>query len=716
MSVRLVAMLVAVSACTGKPGASPDPESVVTANAQTAVPHPLAQWEGPYGGPPPFDRVEVAELGPALRAAMEAQLRALQAIARDPAPPTFDNTLAEMERAALHFARVEALYQLWTNNFSDDAVRQLETEMEPELAAHEDAIYQDEALFERVRAVYLAKDGLNPEQQRLAWLYFTRFRRAGAQLDAETKARVAAINQELSTLCTQFSQNLLADEEEKMLLLSSEDDLRGLPEAVRAGAAATAAERGHPGQWAIANTRSAMDPFLTFSERRDLREKVWKTYYGRGDNGDVHDNKGLITQILAKRAERARLLGYETHAHYQTELEMAGKPERAMDLMMKVWPAAVERAREEVADMQAVADKEKAGIQIAPWDYRFYAEKVRKAKFDLDQNEVKSYLQLEKLREGMFWAAGELYGLQFEPISDVPVPSPDFRVWKVLDSDGKLVGLWYFDPYARAGKRSGAWMTAYRDQERLDGEVTPIVSNNANFVKGAPGEPVLVSWDDAETLFHEFGHALHGLLSQVTYRSLSGTSVSRDFVEFPSQLNERWLQTPEVLQKFAVHAQTGQPIPPELVERIQKASTFNTGFSTTEYLASALVDMKLHLVPFGPGAAPIEPDSFERDTLAELGMPPEIVMRHRTPQFGHIFSGDAYSAAYYSYLWADTLTADAAEAFQEAGSLYDPETADSLRKEILSVGNTRDPQQAWRDFRGRDVDVGALMRARGFQQ
>jgi peptidyl-dipeptidase Dcp len=381
-----------------------------------------------------------------------------------------------------------------------------------------------------------------------------------------------------------------------------------------------------------------------------------------------------------------------------------------MELLEAVWKPAVARVHEEVADMQAVADKEGAKITIEPWDYRYYAEKVRKAKYDLDQNEVKPYLQLEKMREGMFWVAGELFGFKFEPVSGVPVYHPDMRVFKVTGADGKHVGLWYFDPYARQGKESGAWMNAYRNQERFEGEVPTIVSNNTNFVKGTPGEPILISWTDATTLFHEFGHALHGLSSNVTYPSLSGTAVARDYVEFPSQILERWLSTPEVLNRFALHYQTGKPIPAELVQKIEKAAQFNQGFATVEYLASALIDLKLHLA----GDATIDPKAFERDTLAALGMPKQIVMRHRTPHFGHVFSGDGYSAGYYSYLWSDTLSADAYEAFTEAGGPYDKAVARRLIQHVFSVGNTVDPVEGYRAFRGKDPGIAALMRRRGF--
>ncbi len=479
---------------------------------------------------------------------------------------------------------------------------------------------------------------------------------------------------------------------------------------------ASAAEERDPdgsqGRWAVTNTRSSMEPFLTYAQDRGLREQVWRTYYNRGDNGDQHDNNAIITEILKLRAVRAKLLGYPTHAHWRLEPQMAKTPEAAMELMMRVWPKAVARVREEVADMQQIANDESAGITIEPWDYRFYAEKVRKAKYDLDFNEVKPYLQLDKLREAMMWCSTQLYGLHYRPITDVPVFHPDVRVHEVTGPTGEHVGVWYFDPYVREGKRSGAWMTDYRAQEHIPGlpAITTIVSNNSNFVKGAPGEPVLISWDDALTLFHEFGHALHGLLSHVQYPSQSGTSVARDYVEFPSQVNEHWLSTPEVLGKFALHYQTGQPMPQELVEKIKRAETFNEGFATVEYLASALVDMKLHLA----GDVAIEPDAFEKQTLQELGMPREIVMRHRTPQFSHIFADDGYSAGYYSYLWSDALTADAVEAFEEAGSFFDEPTAKRLYECVFSVGDTIDPAEGFRRFRGRDVDTRALLRQRGF--
>jgi peptidyl-dipeptidase Dcp len=672
----------------------------------------LAPWTGPYGGVPPFDKVEVGLFVPALEAGMSEQLAAISKITSETAPPTFANTIVALERSDRTFKRVQSLYGIWSASMNTPEFQAVEREMAPRLAAFKDQVTQDEVLFKRIAAVYEAREsaGLTPEQKRLAWLCHTTFARTGAKLDPAGKKRLSEVNQRLATLYTDFAQNVLADETDHALFLEGEADLLGLPDSVRAAAAAAAESRGKKGQWAILNTRSSMEPFLTYSQRRDLRERVWRTYYSRGDNGDARDNNKAIAEILALRAERSRLLGFDSYARWSLEDSMAKTPERAMELMEAVWTPAVARVREEVAEMQAIADAEAAGIRIAAWDYRYYAEKVRKAKYDLDENEVKPYLQLDKLREGMFWVAGEVFGLHFSPLQGVPVYHPDVVVYEVKDVGGRHVGLWYFDPWARPGKRSGAWMNAYRDQERFDGEVPTIVSNNSNFLRGAAGEPVLVSWDDATTMFHEFGHALHGLSSNVTYPSLSGTSVARDYVEFPSQILERWLATPEVLSRFALHYRTGQPMPPELARKIEKASTFRQGFDTVEYLASALVDMKLHLA----GARPVDPDAFEKETLSALGMPPEVVMRHRTPQFTHVFSGEDYAAGYYSYLWSDVLAADAWEAFTEAGGPWDAAVARRLRENVFSVGNTVDPADAYRAFRARDAQTAGLMRKRGF--
>ncbi|MDY0001871.1 MAG: M3 family metallopeptidase [Polyangia bacterium] len=670
-------------------------------------------WPGPHGGLPPFDQVKLEHFRPALEQAMAQTLTALDKIAANPQAPSFENTFAPLERAFRTYSRVRAVFGVWSGALNTPEFQAVEREMTPKLAAFHDKITQHGPLFGRIEKVYKTEGraGQTPEQKRLEWKTWDDFVRAGARLDTKAKARLSAINQQLATLFTRFGQNVLADETDQFLVLESEADLAGLPQSLKDAAASEAASRKLPGKWVIRNTRSSIDPFLTYSGRRDLREKAWRLFVGRGDGGGKTDNKATITEILRLRVERAKLLGHPTHAHLRLQNTMAKTPEAALKLLEAVWKPAKARVRQEVADMQAIANREKPRIKIEPWDYRFYAEKVRKKKYALDEGQIKPYLQLDKLREAMFWVAGELYGLSFGLIEGVPVFHPDVTVWLVSDqATQKPVGVFYFDPFARSGKRSGAWMSAYRSQERLDGEVLPIVSNNCNFLRGKPGEAVLVSWDDARTLFHEFGHALHGLLSNVTYSSLAGTAVFRDYVELPSQLNEHWLPTPEVLSRFALHYQTGKPIPKALVQKIERAATFNQGFDTVEYLASAFIDMKAHLFT----DERIDPAAFERDTLAALGMPKEIVMRHRTPQFLHVFSGDSYSAGYYSYLWADVLTADAFEAFKRAKGPYDKVVAKRLRDHVLSVGNTIDPAEGYRRFRGKDATVAPLMRKRGF--
>ena len=675
----------------------------------------LKPWTGPYGGVPPWNLVRSEDFIPAFDAAIKASNADIKAITDDPEPADFDNTIVTMERAGRMLNRLNAIFFVYASNLNVGPIPDIEKVVVPKLSEHEDSIYQNQKLFDRISAVYNStamKDGtLDLAQRRLVDDTYKTFLRKGAKLNSADKAKLSQMNTRLARLFTDFSQNVLADEKGYVTWIQDKSELGGLPDSVITAMANAAKERGNKnGDWAITNTRSSMDPFLTYSSNRPLREKVWRNYYSRGDNGDKYDNNKIISEILKLRAARAKLLGYETHAYKRMEPTMAKNPQAAMDLMMKVWPKALARVKEEVADMQAIADEEGAKIKIEPWDYRYYAEKVRKAKYDLDFNQVKPYLQLEKLRDAMMWAATQLYGLHFQQVSGVPVFHPDVTVWEVTDNDGKHVGLWYLDPYAREGKRSGAWMTDYRAQENMGEPITTIVSNNSNFIKGAKGEPVLISWDDAVTLFHEFGHALHGLLSKVKYPSQSGTSVARDYVEFPSQINEHWLETPEILNQFAVHYQTGEAIPQELLDKIKKAATFNQGFDTVEYLASALIDMKLHLA----GSDDIDPDAFERDTLADMGMPSELPMRHRTPHFMHIFSSDSYSAGYYSYLWADALTADAAERFVEAGSFYDKDVAKSLHDNVMSIGDTIDPAEGFRRFRGRDVDTSALLRKRGF--
>ncbi|MEE9577790.1 MAG: M3 family metallopeptidase, partial [Gemmatimonadota bacterium] len=650
---------------------------------------------------------------PALEAGMARALEAIDVIANNPEPPTFENTILALEGSRRDLDRVLAYWGIWSGNLSTPEFREIQREMSPRLAEFRTKIRQNEPLFARVKTVYEGDEraSLRPDQKRLVWLIYERFARNGATLEGEAKERYAAIDRRLAELYTQFANNVLADEEGYVHYLT-EDQLSGLPESFVGAAAVAAAYREREGEYAITNTRSSMDPFLTFSDERDLREQVWRTYYDRGDNGDEHDNNSLIAEILQLRNERVQLLGYDNYAQWRLEDRMAKSPEGALELMEAVWPVALARVEEEVADMQAVADAEGLGITIEPWDYRYYAEKVRKAKYDLESDEVKQYLQLDKLREAMFFVAGELFDFEFTPVPEgsVPVFHEGVKVWEVTDkTTGAYIGLWYLDPYARPGKRSGAWATTYRSHETFDGERTVLSSNNSNFIKGAPGAPILISWSDAETLFHEFGHALHSLSSAVDYPTLN--SGVRDYTEFQSQLLERWLLTDEVIDNYLVHHETGEPMPDELVAKIKSAATFNQGFVTTEYLASALVDMKYHTTdPTG-----IDPDAFEREVLAELDMPSEIVMRHRSPQFGHIFSGEGYAAGYYGYIWADVLTADAAEAFAAApGGFYDKDLAEKLVANLFAVRNAVDPADAYRAFRGRDARIDALMRDRGF--
>jgi len=673
----------------------------------------LQEWTGPYQGVPAFDKMTVADVKPAMEEAMELGLADIEKIANNPEPPTFENTIVEMERSGQVLDRVFTYYGIMSSNVSTPEFRDVQAELAPKISEYSSKISQNENLFKRIKAVYdtSQEHPLEPDQQRVVELTYKGFEMNGANLDAEKKERYAAINRELSTLYTKFSNNVLHDEENYVTYLKK-DQLGGLSESFINSAAKIASDKGHDGEYAITNTRSSMDPFLTYSTERELRKQVWTNYYSRGDNGDEYDNNDIIAQILKLRKERVGLMGYKNYAEWRLQDRMAKTPENAMNLMMAVWPAAIARVAEEVSDMQAVANENGDNITIEPWDYRYYAEKVRQKKYDLNSEEVKQYLQLDKLRDAIFYVAGELFNFKFTPVEEgkVPVFNEDVKVWEVTDKDsGKHIGLWYLDPYAREGKRSGAWATTYRSYDSFDGEKNVLASNNSNFVKPAPGEPVLVSWDDATTFFHEFGHALHFFSSNVKYPTLN--SGVRDYTEFQSQLLERWLSTDQVINQFLVNYKTGEPIPASLVEKIKKASTFNQGFTTTEYLASALMDMKLHLAD----PENIDIDTFERETLVDLHMPKELPMRHRTPQFGHVFSGEGYATAYYGYMWADVLTSDAAEAFAEApDGFYDKELAKKLVKYLFAPRNSMDPAEAYRLFRGRDAKIEALMRDRGF--
>ena len=673
----------------------------------------LREWKGEYGGVPAFDKMQLDQLEQAMKVAMEVHLNELDSIAAQSEDPTFDNTIVAMQSSGKLIDRVYTYYGIWSSNLSSKEFRDIQTRLSPKIAEYRSSIHQNTALFERIKSVYQKSRSkeLEPEKQRTLELIYKDFEMNGADLSKAGKARYAAINKELSRLYTEFSNNVLHDEENYATLFTKEQS-KGLPESYLSSANETAKEMGYPDQYAVSNTRSSMDPFLTYAEDRELRKKVWTNYYNRGDNGDEHDNNEIVKKILQLRDERVELLGYDNYAQWRLQDRMAKKPENAMDLLMKVWPAATAKVDEEVKAMQQIADKEGKNIEIQPWDYRFYAEKVRQKEYDINSEEVKQYLVLDQLTQGLFHVAERLFDYEFTEIKDgsIPVFHEDVRVYEVDNKkSGKNIGLFYLDPYARKGKRSGAWATTYRSYTDFEGPKKVLASNNSNFVESKPGEPILISWDDAETLFHEFGHALHFLSADVPYPELN--SGVRDYTEFQSQLLERWLYTDEVINKFLKHHETGEPMPKKLIEKLKRSSTFNQGFATTEYLASAIMDMKYHTT----NPENIEPDAFERKTLNELGMPDELVMRHRTPHFGHVFSGEGYATGYYGYLWADVLTSDAAEAFAEAeNGFYDKELADKMIRYLFAPRNAIEPAEAYRKFRGRDARIDALMRDRGF--
>ncbi|MES2337868.1 MAG: M3 family metallopeptidase [Pseudomonadota bacterium] len=690
--------------------------SSVMATAQTPAPVPavdaailLKPWAGPNGGVPPWDKVAPAMFPPAFDASMAEYRQQVHAIRDNRAVPTFQTVIVPLQLAGPTMDRVSAMWGVYSSNLATKEVQAIDRVLSPKLAAFYDEITLDPLLFAKVKTVYdtRAAQKLDAQQLRLVERTYRSYVRRGALLTAAQRAQVSTLNQQLASAYTEFSRKLLADEE-TWIVIDDAAQLAGVPASVTAAMAAAAAQRGLAGKWVVVNTRSSVQPVLTYATDRAVREKVFTAFVKRGDNGDANDTKATIAQILKLRQDRAVLLGFRNHAWSRMDDTMAETPANAMALMMRVWPAAVARVREEVADMQKVADAEGAKITIQPWDYRFYAEKVRKQRYDLDETEIKPYLELGNILNGAFYAAGRLYDLGFrENTGTIPVFDPDVRTFEVTNTKtGRFVGYFYFDPYARAGKRSGAWATTYRRQQTLGGARTVLASNNNNFVKGAAGQPTLVSLDDATTTFHEFGHAIHSLLQDVTYPGLAGTP--RDFVEYPSQVNENWLLTRDVLDRYAKNAD-GQPMPQALVDKIEKSATFNQGFETVEYLSSALLDMKLHdrETPVTDVAA------FETSALAELGMPREMVMRHRLPQFNHLFSSDAYSAGYYSYLWSETMDADTWAAFEDKG-VWDKATADRFRTTLLATGNETDRKAAYRAFRGRDPDVDALFKRRGF--
>jgi peptidyl-dipeptidase Dcp len=683
--------------------------SKVTARAGKSANPLLARWTAAFGLPP-FDKIKPEHFKPAFAATMREHKAQIAGIAGATSRPTFANTIAALEKSWRPLDRAASVFFNLCGADTNEQLQEIEREFAPKLVAHSTGVLLNAKLFARIDDLYDRRDtlALTDEQRRVLELQHLWMVRAGAKLAPKAKKRVAEINERLASLATQFSQNVLKDEQTWRLVLEGEADLAGLPEAMRAAAARAAADMGLEGKHVITLSRSSVDPFLQFSSRRDLREQAFNAWIKRGEMGGATDNRKIMAEIMTLRIELAKLLGYDSYAEYSLDDTMAKTPAAVRDLLMAVWPAAVKRAGEEREALQSRAQAEGGNFEIAAWDWRYYAQKERKALYDIDEAATRPYFTLESVIAAAFDTASRLFGVRFKELKNAPRYHKDVRVWEVTDKRGGHVGLFLGDYFARSSKRSGAWMSSYRSQSKYAGEVSPIIVNVMNFAQGGEGEPTLLSIDDARTLFHEFGHGLHGLLSDVTYPSISGTAVSRDFVELPSQLFEHWLMAPEVLEKFARHYKTGKPMPKALLSRIKKARTFNQGFETVEYASSALVDLDLHALTDAKG---LDVTAFEQAALKDAGMPREIVMRHRLPHFMHIVGG--YAAGYYSYLWSEVMDADAFEAFKEAGDVFDKATARRLKKYIYSGGNQRDPLEAYVAFRGRAPEITGMLKKRG---
>ena len=673
----------------------------------------LADWTA-SAEVPPFSRIRAEHFVPAYAQALAEHAAEVATIASAPQPPTFANTIAALELSGRRLDRIDNAFHLLAGAHTNEALLEVERLMAPQIAGHWNRIRSDAALFQRIDAVMHSTENLDAEQRRVVERYHTTFRRAGAALDGAAKQRLATIIERLAALGTAFSQNVLADEQAFMLRLEGEAELAGLPDSIRESLHSEAIERGLDG-YVVTLSRSAVEPFLQFSERRDLREKAFRGFVMRGDNAGSTDNNAIIAEIIGLRAERAQLLGYRDFAHYRLDDAMAKTPAAVRDLLDTVWRPARASALADRDAMQALIQEEGGNFKLEPWDWRFYAEKLRRRVCDFDEAAIKPYLALDRMIEAAFYTATRLFGLNFTPRPDISAWHPDVRVWQASGADGRKIGLFFGDYFARPSKRSGAWMTALRDQQKLAGDITPFIVNVCNFAKAPAGEATLLSFEDARTLFHEFGHALHGLLSSVTYPMIAGTNVATDFVELPSQLFEHWLAQPELLRRFALHYQTGAPIPEQLLARLVAARNFNKGFATVEYIACAETDLDLHaLPPTNANDPPLDPRAFEAASLAHIGMPDEIVMRHRLPHFAHIFAGGGYAAGYYSYMWSEVLDADAFAAFEESGDIFDAATAKRLRDCVYAAGGRQDPAEAYRAFRGRLPSADALLRKRGF--
>jgi peptidyl-dipeptidase Dcp len=668
-------------------------------------------WKTRFGAPP-FPLIEPSHFAAAYDRALSEHKAEVAVIADNAAPATFANTIVALEMSGRPLRQVEHIFHNLAASHTNEGLQAIERQMAPKLAQHANEITLNPALFARIDALYgtRANLGLDAEEMRVLERYHLDFVRAGARLGTDEKRRYAAVTERLASLGTEFAQNVLADEQDIVIALG-ESEVAGLPDFAREAAAETARARGLDAPYAATTSRSSAEPILAFASDRSTRERLYKAWTQRGDSGGTHDNKGLIAEIVKLRAEEANLLGYPSFAHYRLADTMAKTPETARALLERVWVPAKARAIGERDALQVLIIQEGGNFALAPWDWRFYAEKLRKTQYDLDEAEIMPYLELDRMIEAAFYTAGRLFGLSFVRCDDVPVYHPDVRVWEVT-KDGKHVGLFYGDYYARSSKRGGAWMSSFRDQENLDRPISPLIVNNCNFPKPAPGRPALLSFDEAKTLFHEFGHALHGLLSNVRFPRLSGTHVAQDFVELPSQIFEHWLEEPQVLERFAIHVETGRPMPEALLEKLIAARNFNQGFATVEFLGSAFMDMDFHALQHPED---IDAAAYERATIEKIGMPAEIAMRHRPAHFLHIFAGDGYAAGYYSYMWAEVLDADGFKAFSEAGDAFDPATAKRLYEQIYSPGGTQDYAQAYRAFRGRDPKVEALLEGRGLK-
>lgn len=720
-----LSLMALLAACGGRDNAdtgetAPATETATAeagaADAQTANPL-LAEWTTPFGAPP-FAEIESGHFTPAFEAAMQTHREEIAAIAADAEAPTFDNTIAALDRSGADLARIQRAFSALASSATNDEIRAIQRDMSPRLAAHRSEIFLNEALFGRIDALFASLDALDltAEQARVLERMHTAFVRAGAELEGAERARLAEIIEELAGLYTTFSQNVQKDAENFMLVLETAEDRAGLPDFALSAAAQAAADRGLDGKHVITLARSSFEPFMKFSARRDLREQLFEGWTSRGDNGNEFDNKETIRRILSLRLERAQLLGHDNFAAYRTANTMASTPQNAKDLLDEVWAGALAKAEAEAEEIRAAMEAEGADHPLEKWDWWRYAEKARAELYDLDEDAVKAHLSLDNVLNAQFAVAERLFGVSFEERFDIPVYHPDVRVWEMKNADGAHMGLFYGDYFARQGKRSGAWMSALRTQHKLNGNVTPLIMNNCNYNKPAPGEPALITLREAEVVFHEFGHALHGLMSDVTYPSISGTSVDFDFVEFPAQIYEHWMRAPEVIQEFALHYDTGEPMPADLLDKVRAAANAQSGFDNVEFIASAFVDLAFHRIEDQAAIASLDVNAFEDEVLGAAGMPAAIEMRHRSPHFLHSFAGELYAGGYYTYMWAGVLDNDGFAAFEEAGDIYDEKLAAKLRDYVYAAGNSRPAMDAYIGFRGRAPETGPLIRNRGLDQ